>query len=342
MLVIWDIRQVKVNAACTVKVVAKAHTDVNITKCLFIPYDSSRLITCGRENVRFWRLKDDILRSCAVNLSPYIQALTLKSTDTIDTEKETGVLVPKVFLDFSDMCVGRAESSGYGNVVFACTRTGQIFEFNIARMDIENVRVLEPIIKKKTGILCTKQQQIIPPALRLTTLTLSGSHCATGSDDGYLRLWPLDFSQISLEAQHDSPLSNACFSPDFNRIATATLSANLGILDLSQKTYITLLRSHTLPLTHAAIDPVAQYIATASLDRSLRVWNFQTSRQLYDFTASNVNDSPTRLAFHPTVTTTLASAFTSGKLRIFNVSEAKLLQELPPVHQIKGIDLNLQ
>ena len=61
-----------------------------------------------------------------------------------------------MFLEFTDICM----SYGGGcdeerllneNLVYACTRTGQIFEFNIAKMEIENVRVLEPIIKKKTG-----------------------------------------------------------------------------------------------------------------------------------------------------------------------------------------------
>ncbi len=146
LLVIWDIRQVRTTG--TVRLVAKAHTDVSITKCLFVRYDSSRLVTCGRENVRFWRLKDDTLRSCAVNLSPYIQALNAGGGSAQETG---GVVVPKVFLEFSDMCSGSAESGTNDNVVYACTRTGQIFEFNIARMEIENVRVLEPIIKKKTG-----------------------------------------------------------------------------------------------------------------------------------------------------------------------------------------------
>jgi len=83
-----------------------------------------------------------------VNLSPYIQALNAGGGSAQETG---GVVVPKVFLEFSDMCSGSAESGTNDNVVYACTRTGQIFEFNIARMEIENVRVLEPIIKKKTG-----------------------------------------------------------------------------------------------------------------------------------------------------------------------------------------------
>ena len=116
-------------------------------------YDSSRLITCGRENVRFWRMKDDMLRSCAVNLSPYIQALNLNFQDYSPPDNENHVQA-KVFLEFTDICMN-VNSEVNDNLVYACTRTGQIFEFNIAKMEIENVRVLEPLIKKKSGNILT-------------------------------------------------------------------------------------------------------------------------------------------------------------------------------------------
>lgn len=159
MVIIWDLKDIKCSvniegqnlASNTVRIVAKAHTDVHVTKVLFVHYDSSRLITCGRENVRFWRLKDDTLRSCAVNLSPYIQALNMNSPYKECYEEGSRQVQQKVFLEFTDLCMNSNGVSGNDHFVYACTKTGQIFEFNIAKMEIENVRVLEPLIKKKTG-----------------------------------------------------------------------------------------------------------------------------------------------------------------------------------------------
>lgn len=48
----------------------------------------------------------------------------------------------------------------------------------------------------------------------------------TGSDDGYLRLWPLDFKHVLLEAQHDGPVTAVDISNDCMRVLAATSSVS--------------------------------------------------------------------------------------------------------------------
>lgn len=38
------------------------------------------------------------------------------------------------------------------------------------------------------------------PGISISSLSVSQARCAVGSEDGYLRLWPLDFSSVLLEA----------------------------------------------------------------------------------------------------------------------------------------------
>lgn len=59
---------------------------------------------------------------------------------------------------------------------------------------------------------------------------MNESFCVTGSDDGYLRLWPLDFKQVLLEAQHDGPVTAVDISNDCMRIlaATSTVCFKIG------------------------------------------------------------------------------------------------------------------
>lgn len=305
MLVLWDIRQARKNA---VKLIAKAHTDVNINRLMFVHYDSSRLVTCGKDNFRFWRLKNDTLRSCAINLSPYL---------TND-------------LEFTDLSMNSRPGSNE-NLIYSCTTSGQIFVFNVAKMEIEKVKIIESLVKK-SGIL-NKQKN--SPSLKLNSISISDDFCVTGSDDGFVRLWPLDFSQVCLEAEHDSSIVVVKFSADCQKIASATSSGNLGVLDIELKSYSTLVRSHTNVVNDVSLDPTGKYLATCSDDGTLRVWCTEDSQQLYDFSSSG--ERPISLSFMPAnvriKSSIFACGFSSGKIRIFNLTEAKLVNEIQSPHQ---------
>jgi WD40 repeat protein len=53
-------------------------------------------------------------------------------------------------------------------------------------------------------------------------MCVNESFCVTGSDDGYLRIWPLDFKQVLLEAQHDGPVTGVDISNDCMRVLAST------------------------------------------------------------------------------------------------------------------------
>ncbi|CAF0967584.1 unnamed protein product [Brachionus calyciflorus] len=304
MLVLWDIKQCRKN---TVKLIAKAHSDVSINRLIFVHYDSSRLITCGKDNVRFWRLKNDTLRSCAVNLTPYL-------TDE---------------LEFTDICMN-SRLGNNDNLVYSCTRNGKIFVFNIAKMEIEKVKIIEPVVRK-TGILNRHKNS---PCLKLNSISISDEYCVTGSDDGCVRLWPLDFSQVSLEAEHDSPITVVKFSSDCSKIASGTLNGNLGVLNVDKKDYNTLIRGHVDIICDVSLDPTGKFLATCSADLTLRVWSTDNCKQLYDFTSAN--EKPKCLNFMPSNTfnksSIFACGFSSGKIRVFDLTEAKLINEIKSPH----------
>lgn len=337
LLVMWDVRNcfksyesMKMTSGMesVARVVASAHTDIHVNRLAFVHFDSSRLITCGKENIRFWRLKNDSLRSCAVNITPYVNALTH----------------PTGSLEFTDICMNARDDSNE-HLAYACTNTGQIFMINMARMEVESVQCLEAELdkakkQKKTGKGIPTGPGASSSSLRLNSLTVSDSFCATGSEDGFVRIWTLDFGQVSVEAEHEAALGLVRFSPDLEKIATATLNGNLGILDVKNKEYMTLARSHTDSILDLSIDIQSKFIATCSADYTLRVWDFETCRQLYDF--SSPNECPTRLCFlnsssiGSNTSAMFACGFDSGKIRVFDVGEAKLVHEIDSPHKQKG------
>lgn len=324
MLVMWNTKDVKTKGIT--KLIAKAHSDTSISRLRILPYDSTRLVTCGRDNIRFWRLKDSSLRSCSVNLSAYS---VLDNCNTKNEHGNTCASSTSSLLDFTDICFDNCLNSSSqlnANTLYACTKSGQIFEIDYAKMLVKNLRVLEPLI----GLNAKKSsQQIANSILNLNCLSISDAFCVTGSSDGFARLWPLDFKQVLIEAEHEASISVVMFSPDNSKIATATVNGNLGILDIVHKDYITLVRSHVDTIVDASIDPLRKYIATVSMDSTIRVWDFETCKQLYDFSAPN--EKPTKLCYHPLGVNTesiFACGFDSGKIRVFNVAKAKLLHEL--------------
>ena len=82
---------------------------------------------------------------------------------------------------------------------YSCTSQGTVYQIDYQKIMLDKVIRLLPIGSRndpaKYGGTTLKEFGI-----RLNSLCVNDSFCATGSDDGFLRLWPLDFSTVFLEA----------------------------------------------------------------------------------------------------------------------------------------------
>lgn len=66
LLLVWDVS--KVEEGCHM-VVARQVSDFPVSRIRFSPYDVGRLVSCGRENIRFWRVTKGHLRGSPVVLN---------------------------------------------------------------------------------------------------------------------------------------------------------------------------------------------------------------------------------------------------------------------------------
>ena len=89
----------------------------------------------------------------------------------------------------------------------------------------------------------------------ITALAVGNQFCVTASQDGQMRVWPLDFSAHLLEVQHTAPLMALALSLDGGHAAAATADGALGILDAHGKQYKTLLRAHINSILALAVHP---------------------------------------------------------------------------------------
>ena len=67
---------------------------------------------------------------------------------------------------------------------YACTTSGHLFEIHYKRITVLRVWHLLP----KSG------------GVAINALHMHEAFCVTGSEDGLLRVWPLDFSAVFMEA----------------------------------------------------------------------------------------------------------------------------------------------
>ncbi|XP_027280896.1 WD repeat-containing protein 90 isoform X6 [Cricetulus griseus] len=300
VVVAWGTDQVGLGGE--VVVLAKVHTDFDIQAFRIAFFDETRMASCGRGSVRLWRLRGGALRSCAVDLGEYC---ALELTD----------------LAFAQALDGHQAS--LAGILFVCSHSGHILEIDHQRMAVRHIRRLLPT--QSPGVPLTEKQSFsVGSGIAISSLGVSTTTCAVGSEDGYLRLWPLDFSSVLLEAEHDGPVSSVSFSPDGMRVLSTTTSGHLGFLDIPSREYTVLTRSHMAPVLALSTEQNRGQMATVSLDHTVRIWDLATLQQLYDFSSSD--ETPCAVAFHPTLPNFFCG-FSSGAVRSFSLENSEVLVE---------------
>ncbi|XP_006873982.1 PREDICTED: WD repeat-containing protein 90 [Chrysochloris asiatica] len=294
MVVAWGTRRVGVQGR--VDVIAKVHTDADIQSWAVAP-DDTRMASCGRKSVRLWRLRGGALRSCPVDLGEYHA------------------------LYFTDLTFSQGQDGPH--TLYVSSRSGHILEVDIQHMVVRHARRLLPV-KPPGGPHPQKATFTSGPGVTISSLSVSPALCAVGSEDCYLRLWPLDFSAVLLEAEHEGPISSVRFSPDGLRVLSTTSTGHLGFLDVVSREYSVLVRSHAASVLACATAPGRRQLATVARDNSVCIWDLETLQQLYDLTSPV--EAPCAVTFHPTQQT-LFCGFCSGAVRSFSLAAADALIE---------------
>ncbi|XP_015279853.1 PREDICTED: WD repeat-containing protein 90-like, partial [Gekko japonicus] len=163
-------------------------------------------------------------------------------------------------------------------LLFVCSRSGHVLEIDYKNVAVRNARRLLPFDLQHSHRR-EKQTFSSGPGIALNSICLSSSFCATASEDGYLRLWPLDFSEVFLEAEHDNPVTSVSIGPDNLKVLCTTASGSVGCLDIQSRDYSTVMRSHRDSVLAFSVEGLQQELATVSQDGSIRIWNLETMQQ---------------------------------------------------------------
>lgn len=271
------------------RIVARQISEFNILTIKFSPIDSDRLVSCGKENIRFWRVKNQHLPGGAVVLNHHAR-------DTIFT----------VF-DFDFGKGDQPQLAARDDIVkrvLVGSKHGYLYQVNY------DTRQLESVFKIHDLSICS--------------LAVSAGFCVTGSQDMYIRVWPLDFSEFFLEAQHESIIISLDISMDGLQVACGTSANSLSILDLTNQNYKTMLRSHSDTILCLRYQANLSLLVSLSKDGSIRIWG-SDHEQIYEFNFSK-EDECLCIDVHPKERI-FVGGFQSGVYRVFSLDKVEVISE---------------
>ncbi|CAG9336068.1 unnamed protein product [Blepharisma stoltei] len=262
-----------------VKMKAKHVSNFHINTIKFSPIDSTLLMSCGKENIRQWKINKDHLTGTIVVLKQHARGAE--------------------FLDLSFEIFSPADAE-HSKRVFVGSSQGLLFQVNYFTLELEGILQLH--------------------ASGIQSITVGEQFCCIGSQDCYLRVWPLDFSEYSFEVNNESTIMGVDISADNLQIACGTANSTLRVLDMSNNMIKTLIWGHTSQIVNFDIHPSNGTLVTASIDCTIRVWSLETFEEQYEFTSSG--DVPMSVSYHPEENF-FACGFESGMVRIFEVESTR-------------------
>ena len=288
LIMVWDITRIGTPGGGKAELVAKKTSDYNILALRFSPIDSSRMASCGKENIRFWRIKDNgSIRGSAVVLNHHARNTVFTCLD----------------FEYGLRSVDPKENEALKRL-FVGSKHGMVFQVNYHTESLE-------------ATYQTNDSAIY-------SISVNEAFCVTGSEDTYLRVWPLDFSEFFMEAKHEGTVGAVEISPDGLKVVCGTLNGSLGVLDKSNHRYKTFMRSHTDQILSLDFHLGRRIVITVSKDKTIRLWNIATMDQVYEF--SSPVDQALCVSAHPSLPL-FACGFESGVMRVFDIERTCVADE---------------
>uniref|UniRef100_K3WKU4 WDR90/POC16 second beta-propeller domain-containing protein n=1 Tax=Globisporangium ultimum (strain ATCC 200006 / CBS 805.95 / DAOM BR144) TaxID=431595 RepID=K3WKU4_GLOUD len=310
---IWDCSAVSSDGkGGKATIIAKQTCDFPVTSIAFSPYEVDHLVSCGKENVRFWRLKKNHLTGSPVILKEY-------SRGTVFTD-----------LGFDPVYQAFPSNMPRTRPLYVSSSLGTLLLIDYDTRDVVCVYQLHD-----AAINC---------------LSINEGFCVTGSEDQFLRVWPLDFTDFFLEAQHEAGVASAEVSLDGLKVLVGSCNGAIGVLDISDQRYDTILRSHRSEITAMTLTPISIFshdetikkdeIVTTSLDGTLRIWDVVSGQQSYEFDVQK--DAVTCLVVSPVENGVIAVGFASGCSRIFDMKDGSMTSVLCEFQQHQSSICSIQ
>eukprot|EP00441_Pelagodinium_beii_P032413 CAMPEP_0197643076 /NCGR_PEP_ID=MMETSP1338-20131121/16530_1 /TAXON_ID=43686 ORGANISM="Pelagodinium beii, Strain RCC1491" /NCGR_SAMPLE_ID=MMETSP1338 /ASSEMBLY_ACC=CAM_ASM_000754 /LENGTH=1835 /DNA_ID=CAMNT_0043216291 /DNA_START=42 /DNA_END=5549 /DNA_ORIENTATION=- len=288
-LIVWDMSRAYGGGLTFVAKQSSSEWDLDCLR--FSPFEELNLVTCGKENIRFWRVKESHMPGRSVVL----KSLARQSHFTA-MAFEFNRMGHSYFL---------GESLAEHLRMFVGTADGKVLQLSYRDRKVQAVYQLH--------------------TEAITWMCANEGFVVTASADRYVRVWPLDFKSFYLHAIHESPVVGVDITADGMQVLCSTADGSIGVLDMQSHLHQPVLRSHNAPIADGAISEHFKELATVCCDGTLKVWSVPSLSLTYEFSIEE--DEPKAVAFHPGSRHLIACGYQSGTLRIFDADAPALLCE---------------
>lgn len=79
IIIVWGLENIETSRKPML--CAKQTSSCNVLSIKFSPIDNNKIISCGHENIRFWRIKDEHLPGASVVLNHHARNTTFANFD---------------------------------------------------------------------------------------------------------------------------------------------------------------------------------------------------------------------------------------------------------------------
>ena len=224
---------------------SKKNVNYGINCIKFVPYSDEILISCGFENIKYYRIKNGTLYEKSVVMDKFAKNNNFLC---IDFNKSI----------FGDNYIDKGKA-------FIGSSLGQVIQISCQSQELESIYLVDnsPILN----------------------ICINEVFAVTGSEGGLCRVWEVDFKEFIMEAKHDSAVCSVDISYDAMEILIGSLNGSIGILNINQKNYKTLFRNPNGDIKILSVHPTGNFIFTVenhgNID-NLKIWDLLTKDEIYE------------------------------------------------------------
>jgi WD40 repeat protein len=202
------------SADAVAPLIARQVSDFHVFRLRFSPYEVDRLVSVGRENVRLWRIRKGHMPGVSVTLGEYARNVVFTDVafespaaaapQVRSSESEAGIneVMGGGGLGASADAAAAEEAAAQPGCLLVASSAGTMLRVRYATRALQGIHRLHEAA--------------------IVSIAINDGFCVTAGLDGFLRVWPLDFSDFYLEAGHEGAATSGAISPNGLMVAVGT------------------------------------------------------------------------------------------------------------------------